>query len=109
MITSTPAMKSRRRPPVRAPGPTTCVLCEAARPHRRGLCWTCYRKLREANLPLPLRRCDEPGDPLRAWLGVLRPGQVARLWRALREALKPRRVTREVIDNGQLELPGGEL
>lgn len=103
------ALRGRRRPPLRAPGPTTCVLCEDARPHRRGLCWSCYRKLREANLPLPLRRCDEPGDPLLAWLGMLKPRQLVKLRGALRATLKPkRRATREVIDNGQIDLPGGE-
>lgn len=108
-MNAVPAMRGRRRPPLRAPGPTTCVLCEDARPHRRGLCWSCYRKLREANLPLPLRRCDDPGDPLQAWLGMLRPRQLVKLWQALRLAIKPRRPTREVVDNGQLDLPGGEL
>lgn len=94
-----------RRPPVRAPGPPQCVLCEAARPHRRGLCWTCYRKLREAKLPLPLRVCDLPGDPLRAWVSALTRRQAAKLWVVLRERLKPaERVVRPDGDPDQLQL-----
>jgi hypothetical protein len=51
--------------------------------HRRGLCWTCYRKLREANLPLPLRMSDRESDPVAAWVTALPPPAVDRLLTAL--------------------------
>jgi predicted amidophosphoribosyltransferase len=48
----------------------TCTLCAKTRPFRRGLCRTCWRKLVEHKLPLPLDRrlARAPADQLRAWV-----------------------------------------
>ncbi len=55
---------------------------------RRGLCWACYRKLREANAPLPLRVCDRPSDPIDAWVTLLPLDVIARMQRALQARRK---------------------
>lgn len=81
---------SRRRAPVRPPGPEVCDICGAARAHRRGTCWTCYRKFLQADLPLPLRLADREGDPLLAWAHALTKPQLRRVMAALRAALAPR-------------------
>ena len=51
-------------PPPRKP----CVMCAHPRAPRRGLCWACYRKMREARL---LER-EPPGrKPERFWIARL--------------------------------------
>jgi hypothetical protein len=100
---------SKRRPPVRGPAPKTCDLCasETAKVERRGLCWACYRKLRDAGLPLPLRLCDRPSDPLAAWAHMLALPQARRVLAALAARIaKPRRRPREFVDVGQQTLGG---
>ncbi len=55
------------------PGPS-CQLCEIAPRRRRELCWSCYKKLREAGIPLPEkdRRCMSNADILALLIAVLR-------------------------------------
>lgn len=80
--------KLRRRQAVRVRAPRMCVLCQDARAHRRGACWACYRKLREANLPLPLPRSETGGDPIDAWTTILSRAQCRRLIGAMRERVR---------------------
>lgn len=49
-----------------------CSLCVKTRRVRRGLCWTCYRKLRVCGIELPARALSGPPmatvvDLLRTW------------------------------------------
>jgi len=81
---------NRRRAPVRSPAPQVCDICGGARAHRRGSCWTCYRKFLQAGLPLPLRIADRESDPLLAWAHALTKPQLRRVMAALRRALAPR-------------------
>lgn len=100
---------SKRRPPVRAPGPMVCDLCasSSAKVERRGLCWACYRKLRDAGLPLPLRLCDRPSDPLAAWAHMLSLPQARRVMAALAARIaKHRRRAREFVDGAQQTIGG---
>lgn len=72
-----------------------CGHCEATRAFARGLCRSCYRKFKDAGLPLPPRRNRWQGsrapravdfDGLVAWIRAL-PGDVrAQMLLALREA-----------------------
>lgn len=51
---------------------------------RRGMCVSCYRKLREAGCPLPPKRCRwDDYDPLARWAATLSPETRARILAAL--------------------------
>ena len=88
----------RRRAPIRPPPPELCDICGEAKAHRRGTCWSCYRKFQQANLPLPLRLADRQGDPLVAWAHSLTKPQLRRVMAALRTALTPRSPTASTAD-----------
>lgn len=90
---------------MRPPAPEVCELCNGACAHRRGICWSCYKKFREANLPLPLRLADRKGDPIEAWAHMLTPRQARWLISVLTRRVSKRRA-REFVDGAQQTLGG---
>lgn len=65
-----------------------CTLCARSTSRRRGLCWGCYRKLRECEIPM--RDRAQPGprvlDGLREWVRSLSAEQRTLLMLELRNA-----------------------
>lgn len=82
-------------------------MCEQVKMQRRGLCWTCYRKLLQAGLPLPLRVADRESDPIEAWATVLSLPAVRRLLAALKKRKQAiaaeLRALRATVQSGALQ------
>lgn len=69
------------------PARPRCALCDRGHSRRRGLCWSCHRKLRACAIPLPPETPRggpyPPADPRGALVQMLR-----RLTRDARERLR---------------------